>query len=65
MDYYMEGINGIDAGILIKSGKMNKNTKIIILTANEYTEDIRESGFGFLQKPVNRESLGILQSNTQ
>ena len=65
MDYFMEGITGIEAGIQIKCGKMNKNAKIVILTANEYTEDIREAGFGFLQKPVNRESLKILQSNTQ
>ena len=60
MDYFMEGISGIEAGIQIKSGEMNNKSNIIILTANEYTEDIRKAGLGFLQKPVNRGSLSIL-----
>lgn len=64
MDYFMEGINGIESSIRIKSGKLNKNSNIIILTANEYTEDIREAGFGFIQKPVTRESLGIVKTLT-
>lgn len=59
MDYFMKGIGGIKASHIIKSGKMNKNSKIIILTANDYTDEIREGGFGFLQKPVTRESLGV------
>ena len=57
MDYLMGGIDGIKASFIIKSGEMNKNSNIFITTANNYTEDIKKSGFGFIQKPISREVI--------
>ena len=61
IDYYMRGINGVESANEIKKCKLNYNTKIIILTANEYTDDIKDAGYGFMQKPINLDSLSILK----
>ena len=46
----------------IREKGINVETNIMILTANEYDEEIERSGLGYLQKPVNRERLqGILK----
>ena len=39
---------------------MNMNTSIIIITANEYDEDLEKSGLGYIQKPINRETIRVL-----
>ena len=61
IDYYMGGMNGVEASNEIKRGELNRNTQIIILTANEFTDEIRDAGYGFLQKPINMDSLSILK----
>lgn len=61
IDYYMGGMNGVEASNEIKRGELNRNTRIIVLTANEFTDEIRDAGYGFLQKPINMDSLSILK----
>ena len=57
MDYYMPGCSGLEASKNIRMGVMNRDTRIVILTASEYDEDITKNGFGYIQKPVTRDSL--------
>lgn len=59
MDYFMGGMNGIETAKYIRK-TMNHDTNIIIITANEFTDEIRDANVGFLQKPINRESLGTI-----
>jgi signal transduction histidine kinase/CheY-like chemotaxis protein len=62
LDYFMGGITGVEAAMKIREKGMNVETNIMILTANEYDEEIERSGLGYLQKPVNRERIeGILK----
>ena len=65
LDYFMGGMNGIEAAEEIKKGELNTHSNMIILTANEYSDDIRDAGLGYLQKPINRESLRILKQHPQ
>lgn len=57
MDYYMGGIDGVEASEQIKSSSLNANTRIIIVTASEYDENIRNAGLAYMQKPVSREFI--------
>lgn len=63
MDYMMPGKDGIDTFREIKSDENNpnKNTPIVMLTANTLEDDIklfREEGFsGYLSKPIVRDEL--------
>ncbi|CAN0025371.1 unnamed protein product [Laminaria digitata] len=43
MDYFTQGITGIEAAKEIRKGKLNVNSNIVILTANEYTDKIRDA----------------------
>lgn len=53
LDYFMGGMTGIESATEIRAKGMNIHTNIIILTANEYDEDIENSGLGYMQKPTH------------
>ena len=57
MDYYMGGINGVEASEQIKNSPLNSKTRIIIVTASEYDDRIRNAGLSYMQKPVSREFI--------
>ena len=60
MDYFMGGINGVEASEEIKKDSLNTNTRIIIVTASEYDDNIKDAGLGYMQKPVSREFIRSL-----
>jgi len=57
MDYYMGGINGVEASEEIKKSSINADTRIIIVTASEYDDKIKKSGLAYMQKPISKEFL--------
>lgn len=57
MDYQMDGITGVQAAYEIQKSVLNNLTRIVIVTASEYDDDIRESGLGYMQKPLSREAI--------
>jgi len=62
LDYFMGGMTGLESAKIIQKNGINMHTNIIILTANEYDEDLENSGLGYIQKPVNRDLLmGIIK----
>ena len=63
MDYFMDGKNGIETSKCIQKHGLNKETIIIIVTAAEYSEEIYNSGFGYLQKPITREMIECVVSD--
>ena len=65
LDYFMVGITGLEASEKIRNDDMNKETPIIILTANEYDEDIKNSGLGYIQKPINKHRLDEIINKSQ
>jgi len=57
LDYHMGGINGVDAGRMIHESRLNSSARISILTADEYSPEIKQSGFAFIQKPFTRKDI--------
>ena len=57
LDYFMGGLDGVETSIIIKSDGINNDTRIVIVTANECDDKIKNSGCLFLQKPITKSSL--------
>lgn len=61
MDHRMPDIDGIMANRMIKENSLNKNTPIIVVTANAVTADdtlYSDEGFkGYILKPINASDL--------
>jgi signal transduction histidine kinase len=56
MDYYMGGMNGLEAAASIKK-TINSDTPLYILTSNEYDEDIKFSKLNYIQKPISKNNF--------
>lgn len=64
LDLEMPKLNGFDLARMIRKSSWNKSTPIVIVTGREERQTMQESfAIGatfFLQKPVDRQKLGIL-----
>lgn len=57
IDYCMGGISGVQAAEKIQKSVLNSLTRIILVTASEYDDNIRNSGLDYMQKPLSTESI--------
>src|ERR1700735_5064821 len=64
LDLEMPNLNGFDLARLVRKSSWNKSTPIIIVTGSDERQTMHEAfAIGatfFLQKPVDRQKLGIL-----
>jgi CheY-like chemotaxis protein len=64
LDLEMPNLNGFDLARLIRKSPWNKSTPIVIVTGREERQTMQEAFSSgatfFLQKPVDRQKLGVL-----